>query len=66
MCPPPGNAESRPSPQRPSSEDPLYGDEGQRRPLTRAERMIGVRHMLLGTVILLALLFTLALCSLPR
>ena len=66
MCPPPSDAEPRPSPQRPSPEDPLYGEEGQRRPLTRGERMIGVRHMLLGTLILLALLFTVALCSLPR
>ncbi len=66
MHPPPRDAESRPPPQRPSAEDPLYGEEGQRRPLTRAERMIGVRHMLLGTLVLLLLLFTLALCSLPR
>jgi len=56
-----------PSPShRPSGDDPLYGEEGQRRALTRAERMIGVRHMILGTLVLLALLFTLALCALPR
>ncbi len=53
-------------PERPQDDDPLYGEEGQRRPLTRGERMMGVRHMVLGTLVLLALLFTLALCSLPR
>lgn len=53
-------------PRRPRDEDPLYGEGGQRRPLTRGERMIGVRHMLLGALVLLALLFTLALCGLPR
>ena len=53
-------------PGRPRDEDPLYGEKGQRRPLTRGERMIGVRHMLLGALVLLALLFTLALCGLPR
>jgi hypothetical protein len=62
----------RPDPQPPlpshraPEDDPLYGEGGQRRPLTRPERMIGVRHMILGTLVLLALLFTLALCSLPR
>ncbi len=55
-----------PAPQRPAQDDPLYGEEGQRRSLTRGERLIGVRHMLLGTLVLLALLFTLALCGLPR
>ncbi len=53
-------------PQRPRDEDPLYDEAGQRRPLTRSERMIGVRHMILGALVLLVLLFTLALCGLPR
>jgi hypothetical protein len=54
------------TPPRPPHDDPLYGEEGQRRPLTRAERMLGLRHMILGALVVLALLFTLALCSLPR
>ena len=54
------------TPERPQGDDPLYGEEGQRRALTRGERKIGVRHMILGALVLLALLFTLALCSLPR
>lgn len=53
-------------PERPRDEDPLYDEAGQRRPLARSERMTGVRHMLLGTLVLIALLFTLALCGLPR
>ncbi len=52
--------------ERPRDEDPLYDEGGQRRPLTSGERMIGVRHMVLGALVLLALLFTLALCGLPR
>ena len=54
------------TPDRPQDDDPLYGEEGRRRPLTRGERMIGLRHMVLGTLVLLVLLFTLALCGLPR
>jgi hypothetical protein len=50
----------------PPADDPLYDDTGQRRPLKPGERMIGVRHMLLGVLVVLALMFTLALCSLPR
>ncbi len=52
--------------ERSRDEDPLYDEAGQRRPLTRGERMIGVRHMVLGALVLLTLLFTLALCGLPR
>lgn len=47
-------------------DDPLYDEKGQRRPLTRSERMTGVRHMILGALVLLLLLFILALCGLPR
>ena len=53
-------------PQQPPEDDPLYDASGLRRPLTHGERMIGVRHMILGSLVLLALLFTLALCGLPR
>ncbi len=52
--------------QRPRDKDPLYDEGGQRRPLTSGERMIGVRHMVLGALVILTLLFTLALCGLPR
>jgi hypothetical protein len=53
-------------PRQPPDDDPLYDASGQRRPLTRGERMIGVRHMILASLIVLALLFTVALCGLPR
>ena len=66
MNPPRPDKQLPPPSARPPEDDPLYGEGGQRRPLTRAERMIGVRHMVLGTLVLLALLLTLALCSLPR
>lgn len=52
--------------ERPPEDDPLYDEQGLRRPLTRGERMTGVRHMILGALVLLVLLFTLALCGLPR
>ena len=51
---------------RPAPNDPLYDETGQRRPLNPTERRIGVRHMMLGVLVVLALLFALALCSLPR
>ena len=47
------------------SGDPRSGDDADGAAQSRRQHRVAIRHMILGFVVLLALLFVISLCTLP-